>query len=61
MLIRRPLCKLDLGDQLRLEPDTVLHFFSGERPLRAFLFRQIRKGTNVDLFHHIGVSFNAFN
>jgi hypothetical protein len=46
--VRRPFGELDLCDQLRFEPHTVLHLFLGQSPLRAFLLRQISKRTGVD-------------
>ena len=39
--IRRPFSELALGDELRFEPRTVLHFFFGQGPLGPFLFGQI--------------------
>jgi hypothetical protein len=47
--IPRPFGELDLGDQLRLEPHTVFHFFLGQGPLRPLLLRQIGKRASVDL------------
>ena len=41
MAVGSPLGELDLADKLRGDPAAILHFFARERPLRAFLFREI--------------------
>jgi hypothetical protein len=46
---RCPFSKLDLRNQSRFEPDTVLHLFSDQRPLSAFLLWQIGERASRDL------------
>ena len=46
--IRRPFGELNLGDQLRLEPHAVFHFFLDQSPLSAFLLGQIGKLAGAD-------------
>jgi hypothetical protein len=46
--IRRPFGELDLRDQLRLEPHTVLHLFLGQGLLGSFLLRQVSKWASID-------------
>ena len=44
MTVRRPLVELDLRHELRLEPAALFHLLRRERPLRAFLLRQVGEG-----------------
>jgi hypothetical protein len=39
MTVRRPVTKLDLRDQLGLDPCAVFHFLPCQRPLDALAFR----------------------
>jgi integrase len=47
----RPLHKLELTDELRLQPSGFLHFFRREAraPTSGFLLREVRKRTILDL------------
>jgi hypothetical protein len=47
--IRRPFGELDLRDQLRFKPYTVLHLFLGQGPLDSLFLRQVCKRASVDL------------
>ena len=48
MSIRCPLGELYLSDQFGLEPNTVLHLFTGERKLRTFFLWQVSEWTTGD-------------
>lgn len=45
----RPFGELDLRDQLRLEPHTVLHLFLGQGPLGSLALEQISKLASIAL------------
>jgi hypothetical protein len=49
MPVWRPLCELNLRDQLRVEPHAILHFLSRQSPLRASLLWEIKEGTSTRL------------
>src|SRR5262249_21665849 len=47
--VRRPLCKLDLCDELGPKPYAVLHLFLSQSPLGSLFLGQVAKRAGVDL------------